>query len=513
MKNKTIRICTFFSLAILLLNMVLSILQFKYWPIFESLYKSDPDSIDVAFCGSSHIYVTIDTGVLFQDFGITGFNLTSSAQPLWNTYYFIKEMLKTQRPKLLVIDSYLATSQKDYQWAGDLISGSYGMRLSLNKIENIKASDPKETWVTYFLEYPTYHSRYTNLKREDFAPNNSRNSISDGWRTTDPAIWKGFAPYLLTNPQIRPDISSITGTAPLREKSEIYLRRIIELSKEEKIPLLLIAVPYSVTPFEMQIFNRIEEIAQEYDIPFLNGNYYYDKVGLDFNADYYDAGHMNYRGSEKFTRFLGNYLKENYDFPSRQGQEGYESWKLMAQDETNQKQNIQLRETVDFMAYLQNANVEKNMVLYVARGNYKHAINYEEIKDKLLPYGINLDEAAGNTAWVTQNGKIVFAAGDNKDYCWHTDIGSFDNFTIQSVTDTSAIPDEDGAILVGAKPSPQVLAEAPVYPQVKYNTSLLETLPNGISLFVYDTATEIFVEKAGFAVTSENILSEQKQEI
>ncbi len=508
-RKKKLKIIAFSLLSFLLLHYFCSVFQFKNFItsyMFSSFYDLKPNTVDVVFLGSSHVYTFIDPGILYQEYGIAGFDFASETQPVWNSYFNIKETLKTQKPRLIVLECYTAIYDKDYHVAGNIVVGTYGMRLSRNKIEAIKTSDPQKTWVTHFLEYPSYHNRYNDLKRRDFYPTCSvfDKSGKIRWNIPKRYLRKGYLFLQETVECMRPDTTSVSDTAALSKKNEIWLKKIIELSKQENIPLLLIVNPYVVSESEMKKFNRVAEIAKEYGIPFVNYNFYYDEIGLDFAIDCFDRGHTNYRGAEKMTRYLGNYLKENYDLPDRRGQREYDTWNLSAQYYEKLRYNQKLRETLEFSPYLQNANVEKNMVLYVARGNYKNATNYEDI---------NLDQATGNTAWVMQNGKIIFASQNSKDYCWHTDISFFDSFTIQSVIDTSALPDEDGAILAGAKPSAQALAEAPVYPQVKYNTTLLETLPNGISIFIYDTVIGNLVEKAGFAVTSENVLSEQKQGI
>ena len=92
----------------------------------------------------------------------------------------------------------------------------------------------------------------------------------------------------------------------------------------------LIVSPYIVSADEQRTYNRIEEIAREEGIAFINYNEYYDEIGIDFEKDFNDGSHLNYWGSCKFTEYLGEYLV-SCGLPDRRGQEGYESWEDNAQ--------------------------------------------------------------------------------------------------------------------------------------------------------------------------------------
>lgn len=45
----------------------------------------------------------------------------------------------------------------------ELSKNNYGLKFSEDKINSVKVSAPKEKWIEYLLEYPTYHSRYGEI--------------------------------------------------------------------------------------------------------------------------------------------------------------------------------------------------------------------------------------------------------------------------------------------------------------------------------------------------------------
>ena len=121
------------------------------------------------------------------------------------------------------------------------------------------------------------------------------------------------------------DISE-SETGELSEKSEKYLRKIIDFMKQKEGKLILIAAPYVITKEDQEVFNRITEIAAEEGITFINYNEYYEEMDLDFEQDFNDESHLNYWGSCKFTNYLGEFLGSLDNVQDRRGQEGYDSW-------------------------------------------------------------------------------------------------------------------------------------------------------------------------------------------
>ena len=69
--------------------------------------------IDVLFLGSSHVHCNVNTQLLWDEYGMAAYLMTGAEQPLWNSYYNLKEALKTQKPRLVVPLTHL----KPKSWA------------------------------------------------------------------------------------------------------------------------------------------------------------------------------------------------------------------------------------------------------------------------------------------------------------------------------------------------------------------------------------------------------------
>lgn len=84
--------------------------------------------------------MNLDASVLWSEYGIASYCPWGSIQPFWNSYYSLIEALKTQNPKVVVLDVYAATMQFEYSDDARQATNTVGMRFSANKISAVQAS-------------------------------------------------------------------------------------------------------------------------------------------------------------------------------------------------------------------------------------------------------------------------------------------------------------------------------------------------------------------------------------
>ena len=283
----------------------------------EGLYWQPEDTIDVVMMGTSHVHCGINTGLLWDKYGIASYDYSGAEQPLWMTYFYLKEFVKYQSPKVVVLDVYgPARYKEDYQY--DWISENiYGMKFSLNKLQMLQVSIEPNRFFDYFPSFAIYHSRYDDLDEGDFG--------NFFWDSRSKEAFKGYTPYWNRRPQQEPEVYDDRNDG-LTAKSEEYLRKIIEFTKKNDIELVLISIPYIETNEDRRTYNRIAEIAAEEEIIYIDYNDNYGAIGLDFEQDFNDESHLNYWGSSKFTDYLGSYLVSYDEIKDNRGVPGYESW-------------------------------------------------------------------------------------------------------------------------------------------------------------------------------------------
>ena len=323
MKKKitsTLTVIIFLILTILFLSgadRVLSIKTGHGIRQARDMYAQPGDTIDVVFMGSSHIHVNVNTALLWEKYGMAAYDYSAAEQPLWLTYYYLQEICKYQQPKLVVLDLYCPAAFKDdyqYTWLEDNL---LGVRFSLNKLKMLYVACEPDKYQDYFPSMVRYHNRFTRLTEEDW----EYLTMSKHER----AAYKGYTPYYMTEAQEEPDLT-MEYSGDITVKSEIYLQKIIDYTKDNDIDLFLIVAPYPTTDAHELVYNRVHEIADRNDVPFNSTNYFYDHMNLDFETDFNDPSHLNYSGSCKFTEYLGQEILNRFDIPNRHGDARYESW-------------------------------------------------------------------------------------------------------------------------------------------------------------------------------------------
>ena len=301
----------------------------------QSYYKQIDNTVDVLFLGSSKIYCQIDTGILWEEHGIASFDLGGAEAPPWNSYYFLKEALKTQKPKLIIYDASIIGYRHDVLYQPEVwsMTNNYGMHWNLNRIMQLRINTEQDFLFKRLL-FPldTMHSRYKELTKNDFVDEN--NTIN----------YKGFDYRNTTEVFETPDVSTMTESFVIDEKHEKYLRAIIDLSKENNIPLVVMVTPYVLTPDEQGHFNYVEDICMEQGITYIDFNKMYDELSLDFTTDMAEKVHLNFSGTKKLTEYLGNYIVNNYDIPDRRGDAKYSSWDVDAKINRDNRINAQSSE-------------------------------------------------------------------------------------------------------------------------------------------------------------------------
>lgn len=366
----------------------------------KSFYLQKEDTVDVLLVGSSHIYCNVNTGLLWDEYGMSAFDLGGAEQPYWNSYYFIKEALKTQRPKVIVMNATIPGIRFDeYQSEVWLTTNLYGMHWNENRIMNTKVSAIKDSFWRILFPMNEMHGRYNDLSKDDFVDKNY--DIS----------YKGFDYRATIIPFEKPDITGVTECQPIIPKQEEYLRKIIALCKEENIPLLLVSVPFVVTEDAQKYYNYEFQIAEEEGVDYLDFNKMYDEVGIDFATDMAEELHLNISGSQKFTRFLGQYIKDKYETADHRGDIKYASWDKDALIHRREIDGEYLKFSTSIDQYISLANKEGFIVFVNAKGAGEADLS--DCEASFREFGISSDSLTQDSGYIVSNGQLLFSSNED----------------------------------------------------------------------------------------------------
>jgi hypothetical protein len=264
-------------------------------------FNEKPDSFDVLFFGSSHMYCSVDPAILKEETGLSSYILATQKQPLWITYHYMVEALKTQNPKIIVVEVNTVTEENAFMDEGTNYTAIDPIPFSKNKIEMIWASAPKGQRRYYIFNLMKYHDRWEELQKTDYVRTYETECDPD----------KGYVRLTTSAIDIeREDISRVKDIKIGNEKNLIYLNKIIDLANEKEIRLILLKAPSNANKEEKMYYNGVASAAEARGVEFIdyNDDELYKEVGLDLKTDFYDRRHLNETGMKKFVKHFSRFL-------------------------------------------------------------------------------------------------------------------------------------------------------------------------------------------------------------
>jgi len=318
----------FATVLIVSLSAVCETLSFKYGDGILGLeywYEQEEDTVDLLILGSSHAFENVNTAVLYDQYGISSYVLAGSVQPFWNSWYYLKEALRTQRPKLVILEGYLAVQDFEYGDHSWIIKNNLGIKNCFARLSSIAVSAPEDKADDYIFSYRLWHSRYEEINESDFP---------DYYEKPLYEYFKGFLINWETTSFEKPGVETYQGVKSINRKEELYFRKIIELCQQQDIPVMVFVSPYVLSEEEWGNYRYLESVAAEYQVPFIdyNSEEEYVRMGIDFGRDMADIGHLNYLGNVKFTSALGEDVLQYVQLPDHRGDGKYASWEMNSRD-------------------------------------------------------------------------------------------------------------------------------------------------------------------------------------
>ena len=315
MKIKTVIIVIFKIILILFLVVTLNrIMMPKYinenkdGRITQEYYPASKYS-DVIFVGSSTVFSGIDPLVLWEEQGISSYIRANASQTMWISYYMAEDAIRCHKPELVCIDTTFVKYDDDFIEEPSTRKSIDGMRLSRSKIDCALASmGEDEKLMDYIIPLFRFHSRWKEFTWDD---------IRYAWYNK-PVTLNGY----IEDDDVEPadsDVLKYTGEfTSISPKNELYLKKTIELCRENGIQVMLFKMPSFSPNWSDELDISLDRIAKEYGISYTNYDKYNDEIGLDYKLDTPDAGsHLNSAGAATFSRYFAKKISDNFDVTDR----------------------------------------------------------------------------------------------------------------------------------------------------------------------------------------------------
>lgn len=283
----------------------------------KSLYDQKKGTVDIAFFGSSHSYRSIFPMQLWEDAGISAMNLATSSQQLVATYYLMREAVRTQKPKVFVLELYGASYSDYKKYNVNLFHSSIDfIPLNFNKLslwwEQLRHDFSLKEQLEFLFPVIKFHTRWMELTMDDF--------ITDNFQ-------KGGAPT--TETEVQSPGKIIRKKGALYPTVEKYLLKICRLCQKEQISLVVFTAPVADDKHYKRICRKINtanELCRE------NGAIVYEMqdviegMNLDYQTDFYNSEHLNLSGAVKLTGWMEEQLLRQFELPDHRGDPRYRDW-------------------------------------------------------------------------------------------------------------------------------------------------------------------------------------------
>lgn len=461
--KRVIKIVIFIILFAAQFAVITNIMNYKGdAAINRCFYSYKENTMDVIFFGTSKVYANINPCVLWKEHKIASFDFAGSSKPMWNTYYDIQEALKYQNPQVIVVDVYGVTGRGDYSTIERAITHVMGLKTSINKWEDIKASVEKnDKRIAFLLNYPIYHSRYAKLSESDYQYNFCKEN---------PLYLPGTIIRYNTEPQTpKADLEQVKETIKLYEKEEDYLCKIIELCHDRNIPLLLVSAPSCLSEESQKEINAVWEIAEDYKVSYLDFNKMYEEVDIDFSEDFSDEGHLNFKGSEKYTKYLGNYLSNQYTWKDKNNGFDDTMWVKSTKYYYSRVADMEMAMINDLRSYLKALSDDRLIYIVSVRAGGCG----EEMEAYLRMRGVSEPTLVNGGVCMIDGMQCIFDSGGSDEF--HNVVDLENNYL--------EVKKEEGAV-----------------EQLIFNGKDYRINVDGINIIVYDKETNSLADRVAFDI-------------
>ena len=259
------------------------------------LFVNDPEqTTDVMFLGNSDAYSAFVPTRLWEKYGITSAVSASPHQTVLECKNALQTMLKTQSPKVVVLEIDMLYDGNDDSTADD------GNKLS-HFFNNTVNPEFFENGVTDRFTLFTYHNAWKYLDKDRAA------RYSHGYK------------YISTVYELEP-VEYMTDTSEVKMPSKSNLNDLddfVSFCNSNGISLVFAGVN-SIISWNTAKHNAISKIADSYGVDFIDFNLMYDELSIDMATAFRDNGyHVSYDTAIKITDYMGDFFNKNFEFPDR----------------------------------------------------------------------------------------------------------------------------------------------------------------------------------------------------
>lgn len=292
-------VCFFLALVIFCFgaSSVLLPKRFDYGATWDMYLKEDQDTVDVMFFGSSLAYCNVIPSVIYETSGHTAYVMAGPEQTMPITWRYLKQACKTQSPQMVFIE---ATGLFYPEHNRSTQINIYYMPWSLDRLALTFQEATPDEWPGLLFPFASYHSRWSELTMEE---------IGQGLFGYGPDPLAGYTFLEEVLPVQELQVRDMEEDPETYQENLGYVKKILGFCQEEGIRPIFFVVPNANRPMDEEM-ERMEADITGLGGEFWDCNQNFQELGIDLSTDFFDISHFNYRGAEKFSRYLGEWIAQ-----------------------------------------------------------------------------------------------------------------------------------------------------------------------------------------------------------
>ena len=296
----------------------------RKWNAFYEF--NSKNNVDVLILGNSHLYTGINPKNLSLTLGANSFVIAAPGTHISDTYFGLKEAIKSCKPNLVIIETYGINNFDQYELKNGGLSDQFKSFSARKDLVSKVSSTPFLFSLENFL-----YAWSNTIRNHDYLFNNKeqleKNKIltKNSGNTKNEKLYLGR--YVRFTTGIEKDIlekyeadgAPVDGNSyTFSKQAEKYVDKIVELCEKENIELMFLTLPM----YHKHIKNypvwrdKIAQIIDKYPNKWLNMQLPYNKEDFNpncFENTYNSNQHMTYQGSLIATYKLADYIKREFE--------------------------------------------------------------------------------------------------------------------------------------------------------------------------------------------------------
>ena len=284
----------------------------------RGFYREPKESLDVVLFGSSEMYAGYSAPLAYKNAGFTSYNMCFEGAP-GNLYKsMLCETLKNQSPKLAVVEvNGFFYSEETMKQEARLRKWVDSIPLSANRINTINENVEAKDRLPYYFNIMKYHS---NWERTDKI--SRRITAIDTINKQGVSLMKSFSTKTTMDEKLPKKI--------VPKKLHDYNIKVIDdfakyCESSEVEDVLFIRMPHCLK-LEKKYDDMISQTVEKYGYKYVNFDNYFKEIQLTKSHDFYNPEHLNVFGNRKFTNFLSDYIKNEYNPAGEHSPEIEKKW-------------------------------------------------------------------------------------------------------------------------------------------------------------------------------------------